>query len=152
MTRCPMIAAAAATACLVTLVTDTYGQGPGREDLINQSAREELIAKGAEKLGPADLRALLSGATLSGIAWYGDFYAGNYKPNGVLTATSSSSRWELSFEGKWHVNDQGQYCWEGIWWGTTGRHHQTGCQDFYKLGPDYYTIGSGKIMKREVKK
>ena len=124
----------------------------GREDLINQPLIEQLVAKGARRIESEDLRALLSGALMSGPTWDNYHYRGHWKPDGELTMEASGNLGETWFTGKWHVNDKSQFCWEGTWRWSGGRNYQTGCQPLFRLDAEYYTISNGRILKREVKK
>ena len=69
-----------------------------------------------------------------------------------MTHEVSGPRGEAVIDGKWYVNEKGQFCWSGTWRGTGFRSYQEGCQDLYKLGAEYYTISNGQILRREVKK
>lgn len=125
----------------------------GRDDLINQPGIDELVAKGARKLAAEELRTLLSGAVMAGPTWDNYNYRGHWKPDGELTMQASGGTLgETAFSGNWHVNDKGQFCWEGTWRWSGGRSYQTGCQHLFKLNAEHYTVSEGKILKREMKK
>lgn len=140
MKRLTAIAACAATAALLA----PAGAGA-------QPDRESLLAKGAKRVTKAELKAALADAEIAGLAFRGGSI--QWRLNGDGTIQGHYYDWrgnETDNVGKWRVSDKGQFCFEITSSGGTFR--TSACQDWLKLGENFYALSDGYAQKRSVKK
>lgn len=114
-----------------------------------QSSVDELIAKGAKPVGAVELREALSGAQVTGHSFIGKGLQWSLNKDGSL------SGWTLWYDdakhknsGKWSVNDKGQFCFQ-LDATSSG---DFACQDWLKLGSEYFAVRNGQVLKRTVSK
>jgi hypothetical protein len=118
---------------------------------IAQSSRDELIAKGAKQLGGAELRQLLSGKKISGPTYDGGALSWTLKSDGSFSGSGQYPSGSTDHRGTWSVNEKGQFCFQNLVSWPGGSNRDVACQDWYRLGSDFYAIRDGNVLKREVK-
>jgi hypothetical protein len=118
-----------------------------------QIHRDELIAKGAVKLGSAELSALLSGAMVSGYVPDGGFFKWRANADGTADGVLQNPNGQCSLVGKWRVSEKDQLCWHGqVTCSFNFNRPGGGCSDWYRLGANYYTVQFGNALLREVRR
>lgn len=110
------------------------------------SSLGELLDKGAKRLDAAELKALLTGATMSGMALrpgsrigFDVTYASDGKSSGRLYGLHPDTGPGMT--GTWAINEQGQLCSEtvSIAFGKT-----SACAYFFSLNNVYYAAASNE--------
>ena len=131
-----------ARTCMVTCLLGASAAGHA------QSSIDELIAKGAKPVDAAELRETLAGAVIAGPAYRGKEF------QWVLNKDGSVSGWTIWTDGakyenpgKWSVNDKGQFCFR-----LAEASGDAACQDWFKLGSEYFAVRNGQVLKRTVRK
>lgn len=106
----------------------------------------ELLDKGAKRLDAAELKALLTGATVSGMTLrpgsrigFEVTYASDGKSSGRLWGLHVDAAPGMS--GTWTIDEQGQLCTNTVTmaFGTT-----SACIHFYRLNDAYYAAASNE--------
>ncbi len=119
-------------------------------------SRDSLMSQGAKPLTGTELKSTVSGAEVSGESLRSVPFRWDLRADGSVSGEATSAREGGSaIAGKWIINDRGQLCYQQVT--TTSVVYGTypwpvGCEDWFKLGADYYAIENGKTMKRSVKK
>jgi hypothetical protein len=104
----------------------------------------ELLAKGAKRLDAAEVKALLTGATSTGLAYNGRSESStSFSADGKANTKVFGMHPEVNpnLFGSWTVNDQGQSCLEL----TPVSHHlrpYKGCSWWYVLNNVHYIAAS----------
>jgi hypothetical protein len=103
-----------------------------------------LLDRGAQRVGGAELQALVLGATMSGLILrensrveFEIAYAGDGTLNGRLYGLSPHT--SPAVQGTWTVDDEGRLCTNIV---TMASGHQKTCIPFYKLENTYYAASS----------
>ena len=112
-----------------------------------QSSLEELIAKGAKPVDAAELREALSGSEIAGPAFRGEELQWILNKDGSLGGWNLYGGTKYENSGNWSVNDKGQFCFR-----LTEASGDAACQDWFKLGSEYFVVRSGRALKRTVRR
>ena len=126
-----------------------------------QSTREELVAAGAKTLTAPELREILSGGV--GLAWTavaGEFAGNKFEwkldKDGSFAGLQIAQDWRATNQGRWNVNDQGQFCVSNGYWSVPGWASgkiADGCREYLRLGADLFSVGAlGRVVKVTVTK
>jgi hypothetical protein len=93
----------------------------------------ELLDAGGQRLGPREVKALLSGATFTGVSRFGVSFEIHSRANGRYTGVAGPRRERLT--GRWWVDDEGLYCTQV----ASGAHRgETSCSAWFGKGHDYF--------------
>lgn len=111
-----------------------------------QSTVKELLDKGGKKMSAADLKALASGATLTGVSPQPNnksfTFAFDLAPTGELTGNGWTTEWMAPVKGRWSINKVGQFCTHLA---TAAADDKGNCANFYNLDKAYYaTVANEK--------
>jgi hypothetical protein len=96
----------------------------------------DLTSKGAKKLTSAELKPLLSGATLKGAASNtGNPFEMVTGPDGTFKGTVRTGQGPFAFDGTWRVNEKDQYCTDIK---TSGARQTSSCAYLYSVDGKHY--------------
>ena len=105
-----------------------------------QSTVKELLDKGGKKLSAVELKAVASGATLSGASPQAGnkafTFAFDLAPSGELSGKGWTPEWMAPVKGRWSVNSAGQFCSHMA---NAAANDKGNCGNFYKLENTYFT-------------
>ncbi len=109
-----------------------------------------MASKGGTALTAAQLRALIVGAEIEGLSGggvYGDVTLTEFVgADGSLHGLASDSQGAINYAGKWSIDDKGRYCFERQFPRLTGK----GCEQWFKVGPDYFAAGGKMAYRRKI--
>lgn len=115
----------------------------------------EILDKGGQRLDATELKAFLSGATISGKSMRPPTeFEMNYASDGVANGRIFGIRVDQApgMTGTWKVDDKGQICVDLM---TMTFGAVKGCSSYYKLGNVYYQAASddrGAVVRLRNKK
>jgi len=115
-------------------------------------SRQELEGKGGKRLAASELRQAIAGTLISGRTHSGRaFWEWNLGADGGVNGTVSWQHGTFPQVGKRHVAEDGKFCYEVAGQGGPESGGQIGgCQQWYKLGADFYAVEGTHAMKRDV--
>jgi hypothetical protein len=101
----------------------------------------DLLDRGGKKLTGAEVKQLMTGATMSGVQG-GNFpnttFKNSFLDNGAVAGDAwNNGKWFTKIRGTWSVNDAGQFCQELL---NDSRERIGGCSNYYQLGNSYYLV------------
>ena len=115
-----------------------------------QTTVKELLDKGGKELTAAELKAVASGTTLTGVSPQANnksfTFAFDLAPSGTLTGRGWTPEWMAPVNGRWSVNKLGQFCTHLP---TAAADDKGSCGNFYKLDNAYYTSAANEKGEAE---
>lgn len=102
-----------------------------------------LLDKGAKKLQPEEVKALLTGATVDAERGGNVHTKTTYKPDGSLSAHIQAPDFSTGGVGSWRVEDNGSFCISISW--TSQFAPVAGCSYVFRLGNSYYFSVSDSV-------
>jgi len=114
------------------------------------SSRDELMAKGATQLSGTELKLLLSGKQISGPTFDGATLNWTLKSDGSFSGYGQFPNGRTTHVGTWNINEKGQFCFSNQVSWSGGSLLDLACQDWFRLGTDFYAIRDGHVLKRQV--
>lgn len=136
-----------ALAAFTLAVSGLVASGPAR----SQTSRDLLIAKGAKALTAVELKRILPGSDIAGAALRGGSIQWTLRTDGSI----AGSFYDLTgngteVAGTWRIGDKGQFCFRIQ--GSGGVYTQSSCEDWFKLGSNFYAVRDGEAVRRTIKK
>ena len=110
-----------------------------------QTTVKELLDKGGKKLNASELKAIASGATLTGVSPQANnksfTFAFDLAPSGTLTGKGWTPEWMAPVNGRWSVNKFGQFCTHVA---NASADDKGTCGNFYKVDNAYFTSAANE--------
>jgi len=75
-----------------------------------QNSLGEILDQGAKKLSPEELKALFSGATVSGTLASGARFSTKYAPDGTHAGILETANFQTGMQGTWKIDGSGKLC------------------------------------------